>query len=1196
MSCPNCNYGPLPSDAKFCLRCGKVLKTTHAVDEAITKKDVDPATGSERLATAEKAGHESLVLQTYGTRGQRIHLPPTLKHPSVGREHELKQITNTLRERQTVLLYGEAGFGKTDLAAQAAQLLYNDSAFPDGIIWVDKVGTATIEAVCDAVAIHLGNNGISRLEPHAKLSAIRKLLEALDLLLVLDDLISPETADAFVKFCKPCDMALLATSREIFPGFDLDIEVNQLDPATTIALFRDRALPIELAGEISKLLEENPLALVYAAGCVRIDVQKLKTRLLKKKKHLQRQQPTSTTANVRSSFEYSYDKLPRSQRRLFTHLTAFFTDSTDIELLAEVCALSPAVTKRMVQHLVDQELIERESEKVCFHAVAGEFGREILGAELADVRDQILAASLAFAAKYREPTTSNYDRLEDNLGNLSGAVRYALTRKNWKGAWELAEQLFDLLAARSYWTELQVMGHLGLKAAEQTGDEKAHAGFLYKVASTLKVQGRDQEAEALARQSLAISERRNDLPDVAKTLGLLGMIANFQRDYMEAKNTYEKALKICQQINDRDGAGDCLYQLGLISQSLLDYQQAEKYFKDSLQIRRETFGNKHPDVAASLNALAMLYEWRGEYTSAESTYKEALEIYEAVPDAYSQDFAGALNNLANLYYAMGDFQKAENRYRQGLEIRRKHLPKDHPDIAQSLNNLATLYSLMGNFVEGAALAQQAIDIYSAALGESHPDFADALNNLANIYYASRDYATAEPLYQQALEVKRKALGPAHPDVAQILNNLALLYETTGRYSEAMALLEEARSIYRTSLGDMHPYLAQTLNNLALAYEAQGEYAKAQPLLEEALKIRRHALRPDHPDIAQSLTNLGLLYESVQEYEKAVSLMEEAINVYRAAFGDKHPFLAQSMCNLALVYEIQEKYDLAEPLYRQSQKIYFETLGETHPEHIAVLTSLAELNRTLKKYGDAAGFYSRLLEIYRRTKGAEQFVAQSLYNLGSIAGEQADYPKAEEFFKESLHMKKTLGDQRGEANVLDQLGQTAYAQGKYDDAEEYYNKSLEISRKLEDQVGVARSVHQLGLIASARNHYDEAEGFYDESLKISESLGSQSNMARNLEQLSQVAQEKGNIEEARSLDERSKVISERLNSVAPVREVLKTRSIDDLRVITSDLGLDWESLPGEGHNAKATELVVRTYREGKEKELQDILQIPSDIKA
>ncbi len=39
-------------------------------------------------------------------------------------------------------------------------------------------------------------------------------------------------------------------------------------------------------------------------------------------------------------------------------------------------------------------------------------------------------------------------------------------------------------------------------------------------------------------------------------------------------------------------------------------------------------GEEHPDVTASLNNLAGLYDYQGRYTEAESLYQQALDILE----------------------------------------------------------------------------------------------------------------------------------------------------------------------------------------------------------------------------------------------------------------------------------------------------------------------------------------------------------------------------------------------------------------------------------------------------------------------------------------------------------------------------------------------------------------------------------------
>ena len=55
------------------------------------------------------------------------------------------------------------------------------------------------------------------------------------------------------------------------------------------------------------------------------------------------------------------------------------------------------------------------------------------------------------------------------------------------------------------------------------------------------------------------------------------------------------------------------------------------------------------------------------------------------------DVATSLNNLALLYDNQGRYADAEPLYKRSLAISRKALGPDHPDVATSLNNLAELY-------------------------------------------------------------------------------------------------------------------------------------------------------------------------------------------------------------------------------------------------------------------------------------------------------------------------------------------------------------------------------------------------------------------------------------------------------------------------------------------------------------------------
>lgn len=69
---------------------------------------------------------------------------------------------------------------------------------------------------------------------------------------------------------------------------------------------------------------------------------------------------------------------------------------------------------------------------------------------------------------------------------------------------------------------------------------------------------------------------------------------------------------------------------------------------------------------------------------------EDLRLAESTLGREHPDVAISLNNLALLYHTLGSYAEAGQLYSRSLAIREKVLGPDHPDVAQSLNNLAGL--------------------------------------------------------------------------------------------------------------------------------------------------------------------------------------------------------------------------------------------------------------------------------------------------------------------------------------------------------------------------------------------------------------------------------------------------------------------------------------------------------------------------
>ncbi len=64
-----------------------------------------------------------------------------------------------------------------------------------------------------------------------------------------------------------------------------------------------------------------------------------------------------------------------------------------------------------------------------------------------------------------------------------------------------------------------------------------------------------------------------------------------------------------------------LYQQGM-------YSEAAQVAEEVLKVAENTFGPNHPQVATSLNNLALLYQAQGKYAEAEPLYKRALVMGE----------------------------------------------------------------------------------------------------------------------------------------------------------------------------------------------------------------------------------------------------------------------------------------------------------------------------------------------------------------------------------------------------------------------------------------------------------------------------------------------------------------------------------------------------------------------------------------
>ena len=487
--------------------------------------------------------------------------------------------------------------------------------------------------------------------------------------------------------------------------------------------------------------------------------------------------------------------------------------------------------------------------------------------------------------------------------------------------------------------------------------------------------------------------------------------------------------------------------IGQVYGQLGEYEKAAAMHREALAMQKAALGNEHPDVAESLDALAIVLQHQGKLPEAEMMHREALTMRRKLLGNHDPAVAKSLNNLASALSAQGKLAEAETIYHEALAIDRKALGNENPEVASFLSNLAVVLERQAKLAEAETMHREALAMQKKLLGDEHPDVANSLNSLAVVLERQGKLAEAETVQREALAMQRKLLGNEHSDIAISVNNLALVLERQGKLVEAETMEREALSMQRKLLGDDHPDIAVSLNNLALILEDQEKLAEAETKHLEAQSMWRKLVGDEHPNIATSLGNLARVLEKQHRLAEAENVGREALAMNRKLLGDEHPSVADSFISLASVLENENKLAEAEILRRDGLAIRRKLLGE-HPRVAAELNSLASLLEKENKLAGAETIHREALAMRRQLLASEHSdVAASVVKLASVLGRQGKQDEAKELLRGEIvaFRKSTITNPAAFDRLLQEFADTLYREDDYADAEPLYRELIESRR-------------------------------------------------------------------------------------------------------------------------------------------------------
>jgi serine/threonine protein kinase/tetratricopeptide (TPR) repeat protein/chaperone required for assembly of F1-ATPase len=325
-----------------------------------------------------------------------------------------------------------------------------------------------------------------------------------------------------------------------------------------------------------------------------------------------------------------------------------------------------------------------------------------------------------------------------------------------------------------------------------------------------------------------------------------------------------------------------------LEQGRLD--EARKEVAEALQTYRELaqrYETYRPDVARTLNNLAILDSRQSRMEEARKEFAEALQIYGELAqkndETYRPFIATTLNNLGNVDLDQGKLDEARKELAEALQIRRELAQKNpetyRPFVARTLNNLAILDRRQNRIEEARKEFAEALET-DRELAQKNPDayrsfVATTLNNLGNVDLDQGKLDEARKEFEEALQIRRE-LAQKNPEIyrpyaAMTLSNLAVIDGRQGRMEEARKkygeVLQTYRELAQKNQEAYRPSIAATLNNLGNVDFEQHKLDEARKDFAEALEIYEILAKQDPGQFMPKVARLKKVLEQLSSIGK-----------------------------------------------------------------------------------------------------------------------------------------------------------------------------------------------------------------------------------------------------------------------------------------------------------------------------------------
>jgi predicted ATPase/transcriptional regulator with XRE-family HTH domain len=626
----------------------------------------------------------------------RINLP-ALPTPLIGRQHEVNELNNLLRDSQCrmLTLVGPGGIGKTRLAIETASQV--QSLFADGVYFVSFASINSSRSIAPLIADSMGFTF------QGESSVITQLLNYLaekQVLLLADNLehllSDMAVTDLFTKLLgRATQVKLLVTSREslglqgewVFEVHGLAIPERTDIEGTSVELFLQRARRAHVSFDatteefpaiiqICRLVNGMPLGIELAAAWVRtLSCEEIANEIERGLDFLSlsAKDLPARHRSLRAVFDHSWKLLTDKEQNVLLRLSSF-QGGFSREAAQQVAGASLP----MLSTLVTKSLVRRSATgRYDLHELVRQYAFEQLARQpdvLEDVQTHHGRYYMMFLSG--EDTRLRGAEQRASIAGLTADIDNIRSAQEWAlacGEFELIEKTL-----RPYSTYYDALGWLseGLDYLARVRDgleKRVHLSRAEQVALAHVLACRSlfalraaqiEQAGSMLDRSLDILRHLNEPRVLVEVLNYLGSVQFMLGDLAGAAKLLEEGLQIASDIGDQWYAALCLTELTGIHMMIGEANNIYEQFHAAVEAWRRTGDPRF--IAFGLSSLSMSAIESGKYAEAQAALEESIAINSSTGDRWG--LGNAYHGLGLAALAQAQHPRAIALFRHSLEI------------------------------------------------------------------------------------------------------------------------------------------------------------------------------------------------------------------------------------------------------------------------------------------------------------------------------------------------------------------------------------------------------------------------------------------------------------------------------------------------------------------------------------------------